>query len=510
MTPSGPTPTGRVRWLCSRPGDYCYTTTDPSAPPRNQKGDTVERDRNPVFKRKLRPGCKRFIVTAAQNATPVHERFWASLLRCAKHYGAELIVIPYRYKNPTSRWTESQANEEFWAADVQPYLSNVRHKINSNLVILADVKVQPTASEPLSGFEAMTSGESGILGHSKLQLRSIPTPAHKMAKIMTTTGACTVANYTDTKAGKKGEFHHTLGAVLVEVDGPVFFLRQLNASKSTGEFTDLDTTFAPTRVRPADRPLALVMGDTHVDFVDPHVVAATFARRGMVSALRPRHLVWHDLLDGYAANPHHHGNPFNALAKRQSGRDNVAAEVARAADFVVTHTPKGTQSIVVSSNHDDFLRRWVISTDWRNDPTNARFYLKTALMMADATKMGTGGTEYPSPFAYWLKELAPNVRCLGGTESFLLAGVELSMHGDRGPNGARGSIKNLRRIGARSIIGHSHSPGIEEGCYQTGTSTHLRLEYNGGPSSWLNAHCLLHADGKRQLILIVNGKWRLE
>jgi hypothetical protein len=326
---------------------------------------------------------------------------------------------------------------------------------------------------------------------------------------MTTTGACTVANYTDTKAGKKGEFHHTLGAVLVEVDGPVFFLRQLNASKSTGEFTDLDTTFSPTRVRPAERPLALVMGDTHVDFVDPHVMAATFSGRGMVSALRPRHLVWHDLLDGYAANPHHHGNPFNALAKRQSGRDNVAAEVARAADFVVVNTPKDTQSIVVSSNHDDFLRRWVISTDWRQDPTNAKFYLETALAMARATKMGIGGTEYFSPFVHGMWQLAPNVRCLGGTESFLLAGVELGMHGDRGPNGSRGSIKNLRRIGARSIIGHSHSPGIEEGCYQTGTSTYLRLEYNGGPSGWLNAHCLLHADGKRQLIIIVNGKWRL-
>ena len=50
------------------------------------------------------------------------------------------------------------------------------------------------------------------------------------------------------------------------------------------------------------------------------------------------------------------------------------------------------------------------------------------------------------------------------------------MHGDKGPNGARGSIRNLRRIGIRSVIGHTHSPGIDEGCYQVGTSTRLRLE----------------------------------
>ncbi len=92
----------------------------------------------------------------------------------------------------------------------------------------------------------------------------------------------------------------------------------------------------------------------------------------------------------------------------------------------------------------------------------------------------------------------------------MVAGVELGMHGDRGPNGSRGSIKNLRRIGVKSIIGHSHTPGIEEGCYQVGTSTVLNLEYANGPSSWLNTHCLLYPNGKRTLVNIIDGKWRLE
>ena len=103
---------------------------------------------------------------------------------------------------------------------------------------------------------------------------------------------------------------------------------------------------------------------------------------------------------------------------------------------------------------------------------------------------------------------ASDVRVLGGDESLVVCGVELGMHGDRGPNGARGSARNLRRIGVRSIIGHSHSPEIAEGCYQTGTSTRLRLEYNSGPSSWLNAHVVLNADGKRQLVIIVDGRFR--
>ena len=152
----------------------------------------------------------------------------------------------------------------------------------------------------------------------------------------------------------------------------------------------------------------------------------------------------------------------------------------------------------------------LLAHDWKEDPTNAEFYLETALAMARATKMGAGGAEYPDPFIYWGgKRNQSNLKFLGPNDSAALGGVELGMHGDRGPNGSRGSRMNLRRVGVRSIIGHSHSPGIEEGCYQTGTSTGLRLEYNKGPSSWLNTHCILHADSKRQLINIINGGWKL-
>ena len=37
-----------------------------------------------------------------------------------------------------------------------------------------------------------------------------------MAKIMTTTGACTLANYTSSRAGAGGEFHHCYGVLIVE------------------------------------------------------------------------------------------------------------------------------------------------------------------------------------------------------------------------------------------------------------------------------------------------------
>ncbi len=507
MHSNGTTPAGSTRWRCQAGGKYCYSTTNAKASTRA----TAKTSRKPLkFTRALgQVTSGRFIITAAQNATPVHEGFWKSLLVAAKHLKAELIVIPIRYKNPTSTWSASQDNEERWADEVRDYLFNTRKKLCANLVLLGDVKAQPTASSPLSGFEGLTGGESSIIGHTKVQLKVIPVPSGLFPKVLTTTGACTVANFTDTKAGKLGEFHHSLAAVVVEVEGRRFHMRQISANKE-GVFTDLDKVYGPTGVSKAPPALGLVMGDTHARFIDPAVEAATFGSGGIVDLLDPQTLVWHDVLDGYAANPHHIGNPFIKFAKWKSELGDVRAVVQHCVDFLDKHT-KGRKSVVVASNHDNFLSRWVMREDWKTDPENAQFYLQTAAAMLDTCGMSPQGTVYGDPFRYWVTRLSynPEVSCLGSDESFTLAGIECGMHGHQGPNGSRGSIKNLSRLGSKVISGHGHTPGIEEGHFRTGTSTPLRLEYTNGPSSWLNSHVVVYASGKRSIITIIDGSWRL-
>lgn len=505
---------GKRRWQCKTSEAYCYSTTNPESLVTKTKttGPT------PKFDRKLR-ATKRYLITSAQNATPIHDAFWASLLAYAKEWGAELLVIPLRYKNPTSTFTASQSNDEVWDAKVTPYLWNQRKDLNKNLKLMADIKTQPTASDPLSGFEAISHSESCIFGHTKVALRTIPAPNTELPKLMVTTGACTRANYTDSKAGKLGEFHHTLGAVVVEIDGGTSHLRNVNGSKTTGEFYDIAggkvRVYGPKGGRKGERPEALICGDVHERNIDPQAERASFApKTGMVARLQPRRVVYHDLLDAESCNPHHRGNPFIEIAKRSSGRHDVQAEVEAALQFVIDRTTGDIQSVIVDSNHDDMLTRWISSTDWRllADRSNSLFYLKTAAIMAEGTSdAGEGST--PAAFRYWaekaFKQTETNAICLGPHQSFVVAGVALDMHGHRGPNGARGSIKNLRRVGVRSIIGHGHGPGINEGCYQVGTKSKLRLGYNVGPSNWLHTDCVLHADGKRQLINIIRGEWYL-
>jgi len=544
MNKGNKTPGGAQRWECRETaGDRktCYSTTDPTAPCRGQSGKPREGDKNLQYRRALGT-CKRFVITTAQNATPVHRPFFESLKQYAKFNEAELIVIPIRYKNATSQWTASQANAEHWLRDigreeaeadlqkrgrniklvkfsemealiqekVGNYLYNQRKKLNDNLVLMADIKTIPTATKPLSAFESQSDGMSGILGHTKLQLKTVPTPQGRYPIILTTTGACTVKNYTDSKAGKKGEFHHTLGACAVDIVGKKFFMRQINATKD-GEFIDLDNEYTPEGIYEAPPALALVFGDTHRKFIDKAVEKVTFEPGGMVDRLDPQNLVFHDLHDGYARNPHHRNNVFSEIAKRSKDMHRVEKEVMEDIEWL-RQAVGVRQGVVVPSNHTSFFERWIMDTDWRRDPDNAAFYLDTAKVMVDSTRMTKSGLDYVDPFIYWVDKLKGTspIKCLVRDESFMLASVELSLHGDQGPNGVKGSRENLRRIGVKTIIGHSHSPGIEEGCYQTGTSTPLKLEYNEGPSSWLQCHVVLYANGKRSLLPIVDGEWCFE
>jgi hypothetical protein len=491
---------GKQRWECATRAAYCYSTTDPTAPYRG-KG---EPEKKLDFAQSMK-GVERIVVTWAQNATPVHNGFFAALEGYCRVNNARLLVIPGRYKNPTSRWEASQRNEQYWSEKLTPYLLNRRVSLNKNLTILADIHTQPTAVTPLTGFEAITHGESGILGHPKLQMTVVPTPHQRLPKILTTTGAVTIENYTDTKAGKKGEFHHVQGAVVIELDGSKFHMRHLNA-RNDGAFCDLDRAYYPNgTVKPAGQYEGLVFGDAHPQFADPSVVGATFGRDGLVDRLNPKTLVFHDLLDSYAVNPHHNGNPFIAVAKLGSKRSSIHDEVLDTISWLSEKTGK-RQAVIVPSNHDDMLARWIRTHDWKTDPLNAPFYLETALYMVRGTRMGTGGAETPDPFHYWVKRmLGENILCLGRNQSYTIAGIECGLHGHEGPNGARGSLKNLSKLGVKVISGHSHTPGIEAGHYKAGTMTHLQLEYTGPVSSWLNAHVSIDPMGKRHIHVAVDG-----
>ncbi len=457
-----------------------------------------------------------FIITAAQNATPVHKNTWATLKIMAEYYGqyykTEIKAIGTRYKNPTSFWSKNNEDDEWWDEAVVPYLLTDRRLLNSRLMVLGDMKVEWASNRPLQGLDALTKDKSGIVGHPNRALRSIATPQHKQPKVMFTTGACTVANYTDTKRGQIGEFNHCLGALIVEIEDETFFVRELNADEH-GCIIDLDMEFCPTGWRPAKRAQVLVTGDIHERWKCAEVIRATFdAKDSIMNLVRPRYLFLHDLLDFHSRNHHHKDDWLIPYGKHKFGIENVKKEVDDAIRFVNRVTPDDCKTRIVSSNHDRAMTRWIKDRqyDFRNDPENARFYIELIGPIMDGTSRSKGGIQIPDALITYAKNrVGKNIRFLKQSESFVVGNVEQALHGDKAAGGARGTTANLSTIGVKVNKGHSHTAEIVGGCYSAGTSAN-RMEYEQGePSSHAHAHILQYSNGKRTIIFIVNGRYCL-
>jgi hypothetical protein len=454
-------------------------------------------------------GMKRFVVTCALNNTPVVTDFWKSLQNYCAHNNAALLVQPVRYKNPTNREEAAGVDSYWWPDEVLPYLYENRIALHPHLIAMLDVPIQATAVNPLEGLEPFARDRCVLIGHPQLQLRAIPAPHLAVPKLIATTGTVSARQYSMTKAGARAEFHHTLGAQLVELDDEGnFHLRQLLAGEH-GEIQDLTTIYYPNGKVGLDEPVAaLITGDTHVWMLDPTVRKV---HREMREQLRPPILVSHDVLDFYSGSHHHHRDPILRVAKTEHGYDEVFRELRETVNYLRESTPDFvTTHVVVSSNHHDHLYRWLNENDWRKDPKNARDYVRLLHLALENTKLGRAGPQPPDVFALWAQQALsdPRFRFLGPDESFRVLDIEMGMHGHLGPNGGRGSPRAFAQIAARSVTGHAHAPAIEKGNTRVGTSSFLRLGYNRGPSSWMHCDCVTYLTGKRTLLFTINGRWR--
>ena len=458
----------------------------------------------------------RFVITSAQSRTPINENFFASIQRYIKSNDAQLIIIPILYNNKNAitvnEETTYDLNEELeYDERLTPYLTNQNIKLHENLKVLASLKINACAESPLSGLDSVTKGDSVIVGHSQLAMKTLAVQQEDMPVILTTTGTISNKNYSESKTGYKAGFNHSYSAVVVELDGDRYHIRHLNFD-GTG-FYDFETYYRYDREELTGRIEALITGDEHATFADPKVKDATYINAtSLVSVLQPKVIVRHDLLDCYSVSHHHKHNMFINYAKFTSGKNSISDELKATVEYVIDTTPYDTKNIIVSSNHNDHLTRWLNECEVKHEPWNAVIYHFLMYHMLSRTSMKASHAEYPNPFELYseetFREFDVDVEFLSRVASYKICDIELASHGDKGQNGARGSRRQFANLPSKTIIGHSHSPGIDKGCYQVGTSSYLQLEYNAGASSWLNTHCIIYPNGKRQLVNIINGKWR--
>jgi hypothetical protein len=472
---------------------------------------------------------ERCILTAAQNDTDVHKPFMTNLRALAAYYGARLHVGKFTYQVANVRERARDKNGEAarkreprWDPSLAEFLTAERFGIG-DLLVCANVNTLPTAARPLSGMHTFGQGKTAIFPHAKVALETVPVSGDLTPPCVLTTGACTVPSYSDTKAGQKGEFHHVLGAVVVETDtdGRTFFRHVIG--KHDGTFQDLDLLVDNGRVRSGQRVEAITYGDTQLPFLDRDVALATWGIDSsslervdgvdsMIDALRPRFGFYHDLIDFKSISHHDEKKPRDRFRTFLSGGHLVEGDVQTGSRFLEATQRDFCKSVVIESNHGRWLERW-LDRGYPSDRDNKLAWLRWELARMEAEHNGdpdfnilrhalieAGGGRLEAEFV-------PN----GG--SYLICrdtgGIDCGAHGDLGPNGSHGSTTALARVMGKANVGDGHSPTIADGLYRAGISCRPRLGFNQGPSSWRPAHVVTYgATGKRALIFVERGKWR--
>jgi hypothetical protein len=222
--------------------------------------------------------------------------------------------------------------------------------------------------------------------------------------------------------------------------------------------------------------------------------------------VKPEHVVLHDVFDGDSISHHQMKDPFIQYGKEMTGTNDLEKEVN---EMMVGLEPfeKFKNVVIVRSNHDDFLDRWLKNEDWKKQPTykNSRLYMKYSDILLE--QYGRDPYSVKGVIPTLINDKFPKFKTLGRAASYKVKGWELGQHGDIGSNGSRGSLLQFRKLNTKIVVGHYHSPGRKDGAIAVGTTTRLRVGYNQGPSSWLQSHVIIHNDGRAQHLNFIDGEF---
>lgn len=444
----------------------------------------------------------RFVITTAVVEKELHQGFYNSIKNYCKRNNALLLVLPCQ--DVANRKTHFDWN---LAPQLHgEYIVFNDLAINSNIWI-STMKMSAKHINPLTGLSRISQKNgSTIYASPKQQLEYVTVSSRKkIPRALMSTGAITKNNYnTDRYMSSRvsyiAENDHVLGAIIVErKDNKSFFFRQIQADEKTGSFPDCGIKYNNDGSVEEYTPSAIVWGDYHAGETDPNVKRVT---KELVMATRPQDMIMHDFYDGKSISHHDMKKPLTRAKKAMNNQLSLQNEIRFMRDELdELATWTSGQVVLVKSNHDEVLERYLSEGRYVSDDNNHYYSLGLAKSMLE----NNDPLQYAVESVEGLRNKS-KITWLQRDEEYRIANVECGAHGD----GWQASMSFWEKAFGNCVIGHAHTAAILRGVFRVGTSSKLQLDYNRGPSSWTHTHCLVYPNGARQLINIINGEWRLK
>lgn len=439
--------------------------------------------------------AKVYVITSAVTESMVHTGFKRNLDVYCQRRNAQLIIQPV-------------FNKGRGATTLDPVLADAcimmdKLALNENITLLG-LKNTSRGVDPSTGLpRAEHRGSSVIVPSAKQRLKYVATGIDKLPNAIMSSGSITVPNYKMPglmvdKSSYLASMDHVMGALVVEiVNNKIYHFRQIQADEK-GTFIDLGIMYKSGKVS-KERAEALVLGDYHAGDTSPTAKKAAIEQ---IKLLKPKYLILHDFYNGHSSNHHAQGKEITLAKLADSGKLIIKDELTYAAKELDELAKLVDEVIVVKSNHDEFLDRYLNEGRYVKDSHNHILSLELASAMAAGQ----------NPVEYGVKKFgskAKNVRWLESDGSFIISNIQCGIHGHAGANGARGSINSMEQAYLNCIFGHAHTPQILRGAWCVGTLTATNPDYGNGPTSWMNTNSVVYRNGQRQLINSIEGQWKL-
>jgi len=442
-------------------------------------------------KRKVSKKNKVFFVTYAQNNTVIDKNLLDNMEVLAEHYGAEILVNAGVYSNPNS--SNNKDYSTTWHKRLIPYLTSNDQKLHKYLRIITDANVLPTASLPLRGFEGITGEESSIIGHPRQHMDSVPTLPGQKNKFLFTTGSITKPNYRQARVGKKAEFNHQTGFLVVEILDKHNFVARHVSAKEDGSFMDLNNKVVGGKISKGKFD-TIVLGDTHLGYEDQDMLDEV---KEIATLTNTKHIVFHDLIDGHSVNNHIKDDYIHQAILEKKGLNSIYQEVNYMLRWLEQWIP--FNPVIVRSNHDDRFDRYVRSFSSIKDTKNA-FKINEYRQVLLEERAPKGLIPYEIEKFYKDKIIT-----LGLNDSFKRKGFELALHGHLSSNGSKGSANGFRKLNTKVVVAHTHSIKTLDGVYVVGITCHEEHGYNAGISSWQKSIGVINEFAKFQHMMYTDN-----
>lgn len=355
---------------------------------------------------------------------------------------------------------------------------------------IRDVLITATQVNPLTNVDKFSNGKDNIiLGAAKQYMKTLPYKRLDQKHFAYTTGTISNIDYGERINDKLNAKYHTYGAIVLEYDHNTKSYDARNLVYLNSKMYDQDKWYTTTKSGSVKSVKAIILGDLHFPADD---IIAVKKSKEMIKKLHPETVVLHDVGDFLSIN-HHNEHQY---LSRQMFMTTVTSSLRTELNFILqklkdlTKEFKNTTFYIASSNHDDFIKKWLDTGEYPKDRVNAEIGHELYMLYLK------GGNVFDMA-------CCDNIKKATRDDNLNICGYNVLEHGDGGLGGGRGSTTTYTKMFDRAVVGHTHSPEIYQSTIHVGTLSRLNMVYNDkGGTTWAHANVVIYDNGAFQMVFV--------